>query len=55
MQEIIVWIVVIACTLLLIRSIVQYFKRIKEKSNPCEGCSGCELYKKKPDECTKKR
>lgn len=53
MQEIIVWIVVIACLLLFIRAIIQYFKRIKEKANPCEGCSGCCASKKKPDECTK--
>ena len=54
MQNIIVGIIVLGCIGFVIRRITQYFSRIKRKENPCEGCSGCDLYKKKQENCTKK-
>lgn len=55
MQEIIVGIIVLCCMGIAISRIAQYFKRIKRKDNPCEGCSGCDLYKKKQENCGKSR
>ena len=55
MQNIIVGIIVLGCIGFVIRRITQYFSRIKRNENPCEGCSGCDLYKKKQENCTKKQ
>lgn len=42
MQEIIVGIVLLVCMVWIVRRTVLYFKRIKRKENPCNGCPcGC--------------
>ena len=46
MQEVIVIIIVSGCVFLIIRRIVQYFKRINHQNELCNGCSGCDIYKK---------
>lgn len=53
MQKIIVGIIILACLYWIIKRIHQYFKRISHKENPCEGCCGCDLYKKKQENCGK--
>ena len=54
MQHIIVGIIVLGCILYVIRRIIQYIRQISCPKSPCDGCSGCELLKKKQEYCIKK-
>lgn len=52
-QEIIVGIIALVCIAWTIGRIIRLFKRIKRKENPCEVCCGCDVYKKKQENCGK--
>lgn len=54
-QEWIVGILIVFCIIRMIYGVFRFFRRVKEKKNPCETCvSGCELkdmMEKKRKEC----
>lgn len=58
-QEWVVALLLLLCAIRISQNIYAFFRRTKEKNNPCENCaSGCELknlYDKKRSECNKER
>lgn len=55
MQMILVYLIILVCIGLVIRSLVVFFKKSSESSNPCAGCSEhCALYDLKRKNCTEK-
>lgn len=58
-QEWVVALLLLLCAIRIGQKVYAFFRRTKEKNNPCANCaSGCELknlYDKKRSECSKER
>ena len=55
MQIILVYLILLVCIGLIVRSLMAFFKKPSDSSNPCAGCSEhCALYDLKRKNCTEK-